>query len=107
MTLYPRLRDECLDVVGKDLGMSDEVVNWLHEVRRAHIGARPALTRGACARWPAQMMDYTVPGGKLNRGLTVVHWCGCEPLRAACLLGPPPSRARRPDTARAPSVAGH
>ena len=26
--------------------------------------------------WVARMMDYTVPGGKLNRGLTVLHTGG-------------------------------
>jgi len=25
------------------------------------------------AAWVRRMMDYTVPGGKLNRGLTVLH----------------------------------
>lgn len=31
------------------------------------------------------MMDYSVPGGKLNRGLTVPHWCAARP--------PPPLRS--------------
>ena len=27
------------------------------------------------AEWQAKMVDYNVPGGKLNRGLSVVHAC--------------------------------
>lgn len=43
------------------------------------------------------MLEYNVPGGKLNRGLTVVHtyvdsrW----PLQLACILKRPPSPLKR------------
>ena len=47
--LYPMLRDEMLDHMRKNNEMPFEATKWVEE-----------------------MMDYTVPGGKLNRGTTVM-----------------------------------
>jgi len=48
MLIYPQLRDEMLTHMSTN-EMTDEAKDWCRE-----------------------MMDYTVPGGKLNRGLTVI-----------------------------------
>ena len=47
--LYPMLRDEMLQHMRVHNEMPDEAVEWVHK-----------------------MMDYVVPGGKLNRGTTVI-----------------------------------
>jgi farnesyl diphosphate synthase len=49
MAVYPMLREEILDHMQNENEMPKEALSWCQE-----------------------MMDYTVPGGKLNRGLTVV-----------------------------------
>jgi farnesyl diphosphate synthase len=48
--VYEELRNEITDKVIPLYGLPKEVEEWTKE-----------------------MLDYTVPGGKLNRGLTVVH----------------------------------
>ena len=76
---------------------------WCSAVR---LHGMRLLARGACCvalgtwhlalgTWHAQMTEYTVPGGKLNRGLTVVHSLGlivdreltAEELNKAGVLG--------------------
>eukprot|EP00978_Attheya_sp_CCMP212_P049176 scaffold628170_cov51-Attheya_sp.AAC.1 len=49
MAVYPMLREEILDHMQNENEMPKEALAWCQE-----------------------MMDYTVPGGKLNRGMTVV-----------------------------------
>lgn len=43
-----------------------------------------------------ELLDYNVPGGKLNRGLTVVHVCVRHPQPANC------RRPCRPPAAASP-----
>jgi len=50
MEVYDSLRSEVLDKILPTYGLPKEV-----------------------AEYQAKMMDYNVPGGKLNRGLSVVH----------------------------------
>jgi len=54
MLLYPSLRDDILQHISKSLSKGDVPLN--HEA----------------IQWLSEMMDYNVPGGKLNRGLTVI-----------------------------------
>ena len=50
LDVYAELRDEIVHKVLPAYGLPKEVADWTVE-----------------------MLDYNVPGGKLNRGLTVVH----------------------------------
>jgi farnesyl diphosphate synthase len=54
MLMYPVLRDDILEHISQNLSAGDIPLN--HE----------------CMQWMKEMVDYTVPGGKLNRGLTVI-----------------------------------
>lgn len=55
MGLYPRLRDEILEIVEKEHGMQEEVINWLREVclpRRAPLRAAPGHRKRRAAHSP-------------------------------------------------------
>lgn len=97
MTLYPRLRDEIVETVEKELGMSEEVVNWLREVRpdrgRAAGGApAPHARRARAMVGPDDGLHCTRREAepRLDRGALVR-------LRAAASRGPAPAhRVRAP-----------
>ncbi|GJN01478.1 hypothetical protein PR202_ga18747 [Eleusine coracana subsp. coracana] len=74
---YDRLRDELVSDDACEL--TDDAKRWLAQVRHScDLGIlRPALTWSAEyvraeGRTTCQMIDYNVPGGKLNRGLSVI-----------------------------------
>jgi len=64
--VYEELRTEITEKVLPTYGLPEEVIAYTKE-----------------------LLDYNVPGGKLNRGLTVVHVCvpcanPCAPIRVPC-----------------------
>ena len=64
--MFPRIRSELIDYITAQ-GMPKEVAQWYTDVRA--IGLPFSVL--ACAHL-TQNLDYNVPGGKLNRGISVV-----------------------------------
>lgn len=66
------LKREVLESMRNERQMPQEAVDWVEQVDfRSFKAAQECqlLTEGV-----AQVIDYNCVGGKLNRGLSVVHW---------------------------------
>ena len=64
--VFPRIRSELIDHITAQ-GMPKEAIQWYTDVRATIV----TVQRPACAHL-AQNLNYNVPGGKLNRGISVV-----------------------------------
>jgi len=74
--VFPRIRSELIDHIAAQ-GMPKEAIQWYTDVR-----ATATLHRPECAN-PEQNLNYNVPGGKLNRGISVVD--SLQVLKGAAL----------------------
>ena len=52
------------------LAVYEEISNYITE---KVVPSYPTIPTSEVSKHMKEMMDYNVPGGKLNRGLTVVH----------------------------------
>lgn len=64
--VFPRIRSELIDHISAQ-GMPKEAIQWYTNVRIA-----PSPFSLSSRAYFAQNLNYNVPGGKLNRGLSVV-----------------------------------
>lgn len=76
LATFKTLTDELITDILPKYELSEEALAYIKRVRSLRLcGGGEGCTCFNARDTPAlaQMIEYTVPGGKLNRGLTVVH----------------------------------
>jgi len=91
LTVFHEMVDEFLAELGPKYEMPEDAIAYIKKVcwLPVWLPQNVAGVTGGSDMWvwcrrDDQMMEYTVPGGKLNRGLTVVHRCAPPPPLRTC-----------------------
>lgn len=74
--VFPHIRSELIDHITAQ-GMPNEAIQWYTNVRAVTTSHNPVWAH------LAQNLNYNVPGGKLNRGISVVD--SLQVLKGAAL----------------------
>lgn len=76
------LKQDMLAIVREDHGMPQEAIDWIDQVRKAATADAHTMHQWS-AHWHSlsfaravlpQVIEYNCIGGKLNRGISVIHW---------------------------------